>query len=122
MSIYPPYIKSSVESTPAYTRATYSPSPPSKSVQFTSPVAKVSPLAFVTQVPVNTLKRLIDNGAVPHFVIRDPWQRDVRGVKEILLDLPLIKLSNISLVPNFCFLDSIDFLILLSLSKTTSFL
>jgi len=35
----------------------------------------------------NALKRLIDNGAIPHFVIRDPWQRYVSGVKEILLDL-----------------------------------
>tara|TARA_R110001592_G_scaffold29047_1_gene105755 strand:+ start:539 stop:1297 length:759 start_codon:yes stop_codon:yes gene_type:complete len=33
------------------------------------------------------LKRLIDNGATPHFVIRDPWQRYVSGVKEILSDL-----------------------------------
>ena len=35
----------------------------------------------------NALKRLIDNGTIPHFVIRDPWQRYVSGVKEILLDL-----------------------------------
>ena len=33
------------------------------------------------------LKRLIDNGAIPHFVIRDPWSRYVSGVKEVLLDL-----------------------------------
>ena len=33
------------------------------------------------------LKRLIKKGAIPHFVIRDPWQRYVSGVKEILLDL-----------------------------------
>ena len=33
------------------------------------------------------LKRLINKGAVPHFVIRDPWQRYVSGVKEVLLDL-----------------------------------
>ena len=33
------------------------------------------------------LKRLIDKGAIPHFVIRDPWQRYVSGVKEVLLDL-----------------------------------
>jgi len=33
------------------------------------------------------LKRLISKGAIPHFVIRDPWQRYVSGVKEILLDL-----------------------------------
>ena len=35
----------------------------------------------------NALKRLIQKGAVPHFVIRDPWQRYVSGVKEVLLDL-----------------------------------
>lgn len=33
------------------------------------------------------LQRLIEKGAIPHFVIRDPWQRYVSGVKEILLDL-----------------------------------
>ena len=33
------------------------------------------------------LKRLIEKGAIPHFVIRDPWQRYVSGVKEILSDL-----------------------------------
>ena len=33
------------------------------------------------------LKRLINKGAVPHFVIRDPWERYVSGVKEVLLDL-----------------------------------
>jgi len=33
------------------------------------------------------LKRLIKNGAAPHFVIREPWQRYVSGVKEVLLDL-----------------------------------
>ena len=42
------------------------------------------------------LKRLIDKGAIPHFVIRDPWQRYVSGVKEILLDLlePLYGFNN----------------------------
>ena len=33
------------------------------------------------------LQRLIEKGAVPHFVIREPWQRYVSGVKEVLLDL-----------------------------------
>tara|TARA_B100000073_G_scaffold24096_1_gene18787 strand:+ start:462 stop:1220 length:759 start_codon:yes stop_codon:yes gene_type:complete len=33
------------------------------------------------------LKRLIDKGAIPHFVIREPWERYVSGVKEVLLDL-----------------------------------
>ena len=35
----------------------------------------------------SALQRLIEKGAVPHFVIRDPWERYVSGVKEILLDL-----------------------------------
>ena len=51
------------------------------------------------------LQRLIEKGAVPHFVIRNPWERYVSGVKEVLLDLlePLyadrngIKLSEIVL-------------------------
>lgn len=33
------------------------------------------------------LKRLISKGALPYFVIREPWQRYVSGVKEVLLDL-----------------------------------
>ena len=33
------------------------------------------------------LQRLIEKGAIPHFVIRDPWERYVSGVKEVLLDL-----------------------------------